>query len=447
MENRDQWTSRLGFIFAAAGSAIGLGAIWKFPYVAGTSGGGVFLLIFILFTVLVGLPLLLGEFIIGRTTQKDAIESFKELAPNSSWHLIGRLGMVTCFILLSFYSVVGGWIILYIIKGITGGLSGLTNEQYQEVFGQTISDPLISISGHLIFMLITIFVVSKGISEGIEKANKIMIPGLFILLLIVILRSVTLDGSHVGIEFFFKPDISNMTSETLLFAMGQSFFTLSVGVSVMITYSSYVSKKESLPASAISIVIMNIFVALLAGLAIFPAVFSFGLQPDQGPVLIFNVLPFVFDQIPFGIIFLIAFFILFLFAALTSAFSMLEIIVAVFSKGDKTKRMKFSWIIGLLIFLVGIPSGLSFGVLSDITLFDKIIFDNADYLVSNILMPLGALLISIFIPLKISKERLLEEISSGSSIGKKIFASWYLLLKYLVPIAIIIVYLDLIGII
>lgn len=447
MESREQWTTRLGFIFAAAGSAIGLGAIWKFPYVAGTSGGGAFFLIFILFTVLVGLPLLLGEFIIGRTTQKDAIGAFKELAPNSSWHFIGRLGMFTCFVLLSFYSVVGGWIVLYIVKGITGGLSGLTHEQYAEIFGQTISDPVISIVGHLIFMIITIYVVSRGIAAGIEKANKFMIPGLFILLIIVIIRSITLEGSFAGIEFFFKPKIANMTSETLLFAMGQSFFTLSVGVSVMITYSSYVSKKDSLPASAISIVIMNIFVALLAGLAIFPAVFSFGLQPDQGPVLIFNVLPFVFDQIPFGIVFLIAFFILFLFATLTSAFSMLEIIVAVFSKGDKERRKKYSWIVGLLIFIVGIPSCLSFGVLSDLTLFNKIIFDNADYLVSNILMPLGALLISIFIPFKIPRERLLEEISSGSSIGKKIFASWYLLLKYLVPIAIIIVYLDLIGII
>ena len=443
----EQWSSKISFVLAAAGSAIGLGAIWKFPYVAGTSGGGVFFLIFILFTLLVGLPLLLGEFIIGRSTKSDAILAYKQIAPNSSWHLIGRLGVITCFILLSFYSVVGGWILIYLVKAFTGNLSGLTEQQYGELFGESISDPVLTVVAQLIFLLITSYVVSKGVSNGIEKASKIMMPALFILFVFIIIRSVTLDGAVEGIIFFLKPDFANVTSETILYAMGQSFFALSVGVSVMVTYSSYLSKNENLPQSAVSIVGLNLLVALLAGLAIFPAVFSFGLAPDAGPVLLFNVLPTVFNQMPFGSIFLVAFLLLFLFATLTSAFSMLEIIVAPISKGNIEKRKLFSWVVGLCIFAVGIPSALSYGVLSNVSIFGKSIFDAADFLVSNMLMPLGALLISIFVPLKMSKRALLQELQQGSSISKKIFTCWYFLLKYVSPIVIIVVFLDVLGII
>ncbi|MCM3440639.1 sodium-dependent transporter [Metabacillus halosaccharovorans] len=443
----EQWSSKITFILAAAGSAIGLGAIWKFPYVAGTSGGGVFFLIFILFTLLVGLPLLLGEFIIGRSTKSDAILAYKQIAPNSSWHLIGRLGVITCFILLSFYSVVGGWILIYLAKALTGQLSGLTEQEYGELFGASISDPFLTVVAQLIFLLITSYVVSKGVSNGIEKASKFMMPALFILFIFIIIRSVTLDGAMEGIIFFLKPDFAKVTSETVLYAMGQSFFALSVGVSVMVTYSSYLSKNENLPQSAISIVGLNLLVALLAGLAIFPAVFSFGLAPDAGPVLLFNVLPTVFNQMPFGTIFLVAFLLLFLFATLTSAFSMLEIIVAPISKGNEKKRKLFSWVVGLCIFVVGIPSALSYGVLSNITIFGKSIFDAADFLVSNMLMPLGALLIAVFVPLKITKKDLFEELQNGSTISKKIFTCWYLLLKYVSPIVIIVVFLDVLGII
>lgn len=443
----EQWSSKITFILAAAGSAIGLGAIWKFPYVAGTSGGGVFFLIFILFTLLVGLPLLLGEFIIGRSTKSDAILAYKQIAPNSSWHLIGRLGVITCFILLSFYSVVGGWILIYLAKALTGQLSGLTEQEYGELFGASISDPFLTVVAQLIFLLITSYVVSKGVSNGIEKASKFMMPALFILFIFIIIRSVTLDGAMEGIVFFLKPDFAKVTSETVLYAMGQSFFALSVGVSVMVTYSSYLSKNENLPQSAISIVGLNLLVALLAGLAIFPAVFSFGLAPDAGPVLLFNVLPTVFNQMPFGTIFLVAFLLLFLFATLTSAFSMLEIIVAPISKGNEKKRKLFSWVVGLCIFVVGIPSALSYGVLSNITIFGKSIFDAADFLVSNMLMPLGALLIAVFVPLKITKKDLFEELQNGSTISKKIFTCWYLLLKYVSPIVIIVVFLDVLGII
>lgn len=271
-------------------------------------------------------------------------------------------------------------------------------------------------------------------------------PVLFLLFIVLIFRSLTLDGAIEGVRFLFQPDFSKLTSETILAALGQSFFTLSVGVSVMVTYSSYLSKESNLPQSAFSIVGMNIFIVVLAGLAIFPAVFSFGLKPDAGPVLLFNVLPTVFNQMAFGMVFFAAFLLLFLFASLTSAFSMLEIIVSVLSKGDSEKRTKWSWTIGLLIFLVGIPSALSFGVWSDVSIFGKTIFDAADYLVSNILMPVGALLISIFVPLKMKKSALYEELSKGSSLSKGLFNVWFLLMRYVAPIAIFLVLLDVMGV-
>lgn len=446
MKESQQWSSKLGFILAAAGSAIGLGAIWKFPYIAGVSGGGAFFFIFLLFTILLGLPLLLAEFAIGRSTQKDAIESYKKIAPKTKWASIGYLGMITCFILLSFYSVIGGWIILYLVKAMTGGLNGLNQQQYGELFGATISNPLLSVGAHLVFMIITIAVVAKGVQNGIERTSKFMMPALFLLFIVLIVRSLALEGAMEGVRFLFQPDFSKLTSEVILAALGQSFFTLSVGVSVMVTYSSYLPKESNLPQSAISIVGMNIFIVVLAGLAIFPGVFSFGLKPDAGPVLLFNVLPTVFNQMAFGMVFFTAFLLLFLFASLTSAFSMLEIIVSVISKGDTAKRVKWSWIIGILIFAVGVPSALSFGIWSEVSIFGKTIFDAADYLVSNILMPIGALLISIFVPLKMKKTMLYTELAHGSALSKGLFNCWFFLMRYVAPIAIFLVLLDVLGV-
>ncbi|WP_366248153.1 sodium-dependent transporter [Terribacillus aidingensis] len=443
--SQEHWKSKLGFILAAAGSAIGLGAIWKFPYIAGTGGGGAFFLIFLLFTVILGAPLLIGEFIIGRRTKLDAVSAYQKIAPGSFWTVIGRLGVVTCFILLSFYSVVGGWIIIYLFEAIRGSLNGLSQDGYGTLFNDIISNPGPTLFAQFLFMLIAILVVAKGVQKGIEVTSKIMMPALFLLFLILVIRSVSLDGSMEGIKFLLVPDFSNLTSESVLFALGQAFFTLSVGVSVMVTYASYLPKTQHLPQATFSIIIINIFVALLAGLAIFPGVFSFGLEPDAGPVLIFAVLPAVFSNMQFGTLFFIIFLLLFLFAALTSAFSMLEIFVAATTKKDNTKRTKRSWQLGMLIFLVGIPSCLSYGVLSDFLIFDKTIFDLFDYTVSNILMPLGALLISLFVPLKIKKSELFEELALGSNVGRSFFNVWYYLLKYVTPIAIIIVFLDVLG--
>src|SRR5699024_5143914 len=356
------------------------------------------------------------------------------------------LGMITCFILLSFYSVIGGWILLYLLETITGALSGLSENGYATFFQDVTANPYAAVSAQFLFMIITITVVAKGIQKGIERASKVMMPALFIAFLILIIRSLTLDHIGEGLSFFLYPDFSNLSSETILFALGQSFFSLSVGVWVMGTYSSYLSKKEDLSKSAFTIVSMNILISILAGLAIFPAVFAFNLEPEAGPGLLFVVLPAVFNQIPFGSFFLCVFLLLFLFATLTSAFSMVEIIVAAVTKGDHTKRRKTTWVTGMCIFLAGIPAALSFGLLSDFTIFDKTMFDLSDYLVSNILMPIGALLIAIFTGFIMPRKVLLNEISKGAKRGRKLFALWFLIIKYVVPVAIILVFLDVIGV-
>ncbi|MGP6194767.1 sodium-dependent transporter [Priestia megaterium] len=440
MSKGNQWSSRLGFILASAGAAIGLGAIWKFPYVTGTSGGGAFFALFILFTIFIGLPLLLAEFIIGRHTGKEAISAYKAIAPKSAWVWIGRLGVLSCVVLLSFYSVVGGWVILYTIMSVTGMLSG---KEYGPLFNAVISQPYVVLGAQALFLLITVFVISKGVQKGIERANKYMMPLLFICFIIIVVRSLTLDGAMDGVKFFLKPDFSAITGSSVLYALGQSFFSLCVGLSCMVTYSSYLGKKVSLTRSAGTIAILNLFVSLLAGLAIFPAVFSFGLKPTEGPGLLFVVLPTVFEKMPFGTVFLALFLILFLFATLTSAFSLLEIIVAALTKDDQTKRTRYASLSGILVFVVGIPSALSFGVLKHVSLFGRSIFDVADFFVSNLMLPLGSLAIAIFVTFKMKKEAVYEEFISGSTKGAKLFNAWFFLVKCVLPIIIIAVLLSL----
>jgi NSS family neurotransmitter:Na+ symporter len=447
MKQHEQWTSKVGFILAAAGSAIGLGAIWKFPYMAGTNGGGIFFLIFILFTLLIGAPMLLAEFIIGRSTQKDAISSFKVLAKNSKWHYIGVLGVVASFILLSFYSVVGGWIVTYLGKSFIGGLSNFTLDEYAGLFVQTISSPFQAVIAQFIFILITIYVVQAGVQSGIEKASKILMPLLFIIFLVLLVRSMTLEGAWEGVRFFLQPNLSLITPNTFLMALGQALFSLSVGISIMVTYSSYLTKGENLVKSAGSVVGLNIIISLLSGLVIFPAVFALGLQPDEGPGLVFVILPAVFDQLPFGVFFLAMFMILLLFATLTSAFSILEIIVAVIVKDNQEKRRRVAWITGIIIFIMGIPSALSFGVLSDITIAGLSIFDAEDYLVTNIALPVGALLISLFVGYRIPKDILKDEFFQGSTVKKSVFTIWYYLIRYVIPVGILLIFIQSLGII
>lgn len=442
MEN--QWSSKLGFILASAGAAIGLGAIWKFPYVTGMNGGGAFLLVFIGFTVLIGLPMLISEFLIGRSTGKEAVTAYDTLAPKTGWRAIGRIGVVSCFLLLSFYSVVGGWVLVYSVLSIFG-LVIQGGADYGATFGFITSSPWITPLSTLAFIVINILVIALGVKNGIEKASKYMMPLLFVFFIILVFRALTLDGAMEGVSFFLKPDFTKITAEGILYALGQSFFALAVGFSAMVTYSSYLGKNISLPSSASWVVIMNIVVSVLAGLVIFPVVFAFGFEPTEGPGLLFIVLPAVFGQIAFGEFFLAIFLILFLFATLTSSFSLLEIVVAAFTANGKRSRKNVSWVAGIAVFIVGIPAGLSSGLLSDVTMFGKNIFDLTDYLVSNIMLPLGSLLIALFIGFKMDRKLLKEEFHLGGQWSDGWYSSWWMLMRVLVPITICIVFLNTLG--
>ncbi|MGE7696374.1 sodium-dependent transporter [Lysinibacillus sp. NPDC094177] len=437
MSSRDQFTTKIGFILAAAGSAIGLGAIWKFPYMAGTNGGSVFILLFILCTFVIGLPVLIAEFMIGRRGQKDAVTSFKEQAPGKPWYLIGWGGMIIAGLILSFYSVVGGWILSYLGRAITFHLNS-SNGNYADLFGNIISSPFEAVLVQGLFMLLTVVIVSAGIQGGIEKASTWMMPLLFIFFIILVIRSLTLDGAMEGIKFMFVPDWSYLNAETFLKALGQAFFSLSVGIAVMITYASYLPKSEKIGNSAINVALMNIIISLLAGLVIFPAVFALGYTPDQGPGLVFIILPAVFEQLPLGGLFLTIFFVLLLFATVTSSISMLEIVVAI-AIGDKPeKRKKIAWIGGIIIFIVGIPSALSFGILSDVKILDRSIFDFVDFLTNSIGMPIGAFLISIFAGYYYTKDISRKELATSSLM----FNIWYISIRYVSPIAILIIFIQ-----
>ena len=310
MKNLSQWSSNIGFILASAGSAIGLGAVWKFPYMAGTYGGGAFLFIFIIFTLLVGLPLLLSEFILGRYGKTYSTNIFKKVSGKSSFNLIGWLGNLTVFVLFSFYSVIGGWIILYIIRTLLDSVGLTHSNEYGNIFNDYISNPLFALASQFAFIFITVIIVSKGVEKGIEKASKIMMPLLFLSFLIIIIRSVTLDGALEGIQYFLTPKIADLSSEGVLYALGQSFFALSLGTCGMMTYASYLDRKTNIVKSANAIVWMNIGVSIAAGLAIFPAIFAFGLEPNQGPGLLFIILPQVFDQMFLGSLFYLLFLLL-----------------------------------------------------------------------------------------------------------------------------------------
>lgn len=437
MSSRDQFTSKIGFILAAAGSAIGLGAIWKFPYMAGTNGGSVFIILFVICTVLIGLPILIAEFMIGRRGQKDPITSFKEQAPNKPWFMIGWIGLVACGLILSFYSVVGGWILSYILRAVSFSLTG-QGVNFSTLFSDIISNPWEVLIAQGAFMLLTLFIVQAGIKNGIETASKWMMPILFLFFILLFIRSITLDGAMEGVKFMFIPDWSYLNGDTLMLALGQAFFSLSIGVAAMITYASYLSKKEKIVTSAVNVASMNIAISLLAGLVIFPAVFALGFSPTEGPGLVFIMIPAVFEQLPFGGFLLLVFFILLLFATVTSAIALLEVVVSIGIREKTAQRKKASWLLASIIFVIGIPSALSFGILSDITIFERSIFDFVDYVTSAILMPIGAFLTSIFAGYYYSKKISREEMMTSPVV----YNCWLFIVRYVAPLSIAAIFIN-----
>ncbi|MEB7435194.1 sodium-dependent transporter [Staphylococcus pasteuri] len=438
MSKQSEWKTSTGFILASAGSAIGLGAMWKFPYMAGIYGGGAFLLMFLIFTIFVGLPLLVMEFTVGKMGRTYTTKIYSKLTGKKWLNIIGWNGNLAVFILFGFYSVIGGWIIIYMANVIWQIVTSNTSDLGQIQFEAIISNPWLTVSGQGIFIFLTMIIVMLGVEKGLEKASKIMMPLLFIFLIIVVGKSLTLDGSMEGVRYLLQPRIKDISMEGILFALGQSFFTLSLGTTGMITYASYAPKAMTIKSSAISIVLMNILVSVLAGLAIFPALKTFGYQPQEGPGLLFKVLPLVFDKMHFGIVFYLIFLILFLFAALTSSISLLELNVSNFTKNDNTKRRPVALIASILVFIISIPATLSFSSLSGIKFGAGTIFDNMDFIVSNILMPLGALGTTLVVGQLLDKNLLRENFGRDKF---KLFLPWYYLIKFVMPIVIILVFI------
>lgn len=440
--NRGQWASNIGFILAAAGSAVGLGNIWKFPYLAGANGGGAFVVIYLVMIVIIGFVIMLGEMAIGRNTHLSSVGAYKKLS--EKWAFVGFIGVVVGFCILAFYSVIGGWVLNYIGKYLIGGISGAEAGNYFSGFIASTTQPIV---WHLVFMVLCCVIVLKGIAGGIEKASKFMMPALFILLVIIAIRSVTLDGAIEGIKFFLKPDFSKVTIGTVMAALGQAFFSLSLGMGAIITYGSYLGNTENLEKNAVIIPAIDTAVALLAGFAVLPAVFAFGFEPGAGPSLMFITLPSVFDSMPFGQFFGILFFILILFAALTSAISLLEVVVAFVIDTFKIERKKATIIISTILFFIGIPCSLANGpVMKDVLIFGYNFFDFMSFLAENLLMPLGGLLMCIFIGYVWGVDNISDEISCN---GKYRFRSkpfFVIMIKYIAPVLIFIIWLNAIGV-
>lgn len=441
---RDGFGSHFGAILALIGSAVGLGNLWKFPYMAGSNGGAAFILIYILFLFILCLPLMLSEFIIGRRSQANPVGAFKKLAPGTKWYLNGVMGVLTAFIILSFYSVVGGWAVQYLIYSFQFDF----NESFHagKQFSSFVSSPFSPVIMHFIFLGTTTAILWTGVKNGIEKYSKVLMPLLFLMTLVLALFSVSLPDAKIGIEFMIRPDWSKVTPNVILNALGQGLFSLSLGMGTVITYSSYMNRHENLRQSAIITIVMDLIFALLAGFVILPAVFAFGYSPEEGPGLLFIILPEVFAQMPGGNIFAILFFAVLIIAALTSAISLLEVIVAYLTEQKNMSRKKALILSSSVLLVTGSLCSLSLGVLSGITIFSFNIFDFFDKISSTFMMPLGAFFITVFVGWKMAKVDVRDELSNGGEQKTKAFGLFYFLVRYFVPLGILIIFLNMLGI-
>ena len=449
---REQWNSKIGFILAASGSAIGLGNIWKFPYIAGENGGASFILIYLICIAIIGLPVLIAEILLGRTTQRNPIGAFRKLTNSKLWIGVGGMGVVSGFLILSFYAVIAGWAIGYVVEALVGNFSQFsTGAIASEHFNSLVTDIPWIVGYFTLFMIITMLFVYLGIQKGIERGSKIMMPVLLVLLVILMIRGITLEGSEEGLAFLLNPDWSKIDAQAILIALGHAFFTLSLGMGAMLTYGSYMSKKDSVPSAALQIVILDTVIALIAGVAIFTSVFAVGLDPSAGPGLIFHTIPAVFAKMPGGYFFSILFFFLLSIAALTSAMSLLEVVVAYFVDDRGWNRKKAAIAMGFVVFLLGLPSALSFNLLADFTIFGKTFFDVIDFLASNIFLPLGGFLIAIFVGYVWGFDKVISNLREGAENlfdnYPYVITTWKFFLKYLSPVLIFIVLLHSLGVI
>ena len=442
---RDSFTGRIGIIAAVAGSAVGLGNIWKFPYITGVFGGGAFVLVYLLCIAIIGLPVMLSEFTIGRKAQRNAVGSFKKLAPGKPWFLTGIMGIAAAFMILAFYGVVAGWTLEYLGKAVINSFAGKNPADLEGMFGGFISQVIRPIFWQFVFMGLTCWIVLAGIKGGIEKASKILMPVLLLIIVILDIRAITLPGAGEGLSFLFKPDFSKLSAEGVLSALGHAFFSLSLGMGTLITYSSYMGKNENLGSMAIQCTVADTGIALLAGIAIFPAVFAFGIEPGAGPGLVFITLPNVFQQMPGGYIFSLLFFLLLAVAALTSSISILEVVVAYFSEELKIARRNATIMATIAITIVGIPCSLSMGAMSKVQFLGKTFFDWLDYIAANILLPIGGLLIVAFVGWYLGYDKTKEEITNEGKLKAAYLPLFLFLAKFIAPLVIAIVFLHGLG--
>lgn len=446
---RNHWSGRLGFILAAVGSAVGLGNIWKFPFITGMNGGGAFVLVYLIAILICGLPILMAEFVIGRHAQCDVVGSFKSLTPKSTfWKGIGWLNLSVAFIILSYYGVVAGWTLDYLFKSLSGAFSNQSTDVIGGMFGELVTNPTKQFIWLTIFMGLCLTAVISGVKNGLERWNKILMPTLFILLFVLAIYALTTSGAKAGLAFMLYPDFSKLTMNGVLEAIGHSFFTLSLAMGAMITYASYMDKNEPIYPMAIRIAFLDTLVAIVAGLAIFPIVFSVGMEPGAGPGLIFKTLPQVFATIPFGTILAVLFFILLAFAALSSAISLLEVLTAFMIDEKKVDRKKATIIMTIAVYIAGIPSALSYSLLSNVKLLNGMeILDSLDYIASNYMLPIGGLLIAIYTGYIVDKKITRAEITDEGKKHLTIFNVWFFTIRYIAPVAMVIVLLTKIGLI
>ncbi|MFP4490495.1 MAG: sodium-dependent transporter [Spirochaetaceae bacterium] len=441
---RGNFTSNIGFVLASAGSAVGLGNLWRFPYMTGTSGGGAFVLVYLLIMVIVGVSLLLVEFSVGRSGKANAVDSYRKISPKMVW--VGYLGFFSAFIFLSYFSVVGGWTIYYAINSFTG-LIQLTPDEMGGFFGNFIGHPVIPLIFHVLFMGATVYIIASGIEHGIEKWSKILMPALLVMMLILVVRALTLPGAIAGVGWYLKPDFSQITLGTVVAALGQVFFSLSVGMSGMVTYASYLKRKDNLPKTALQVSLTDTILALVAGFMIFPAIFAFGMEPGQGVGLLFITLPAIFSQMPLGALFSFIFFALVFVAALTSSISILEMPVAYIIEKKNMARPKAAILVGGISFVLGIAVSLSFGIWGGFTVFGQNIFGLFDYFGSNISLPLGALGGSIAVGWFWNKKGATDEITNDGELPevRGVANTWFFLVRYIIPVFIFIIFLSSIG--
>lgn len=449
-EKRANFGSKLGVILASAGSAVGLGNIWRFPYETGENGGAAFIIIYLGCVLLMGIPIMVAEFLIGRRSRSNTAGAYQRLAPGTPWKWVGRMGVLAGFLILSYYTVVAGWTLEFIYEAATNSFAGKSAEGFIASFDSFVANPWRPLIWLIVFMLMTHYIIVKGVEKGIEKSAKIMMPALFILLIILAICSISLPGSSAGINFLFKPDFSQVNSKAFLSAMGQAFFSLSLGMGCLCTYASYFKNNTPLPKVALNVATIDTLVAILAGIIIFPAAFSVGIKPDAGPSLLFITLPNVFQQ-AFGSIPLLAitlsimFYVLLAVAALTSTISLHEVVTAYLHEEFKMTRKKAAWIVTSCCTILGIFCSLSLGIGKEYTLFGMTLFDLFDYVTAKLMMPIGGFLIAIFTGWYLDKKIVWEEITNQGKLKPIVFKTLVFLLKYFSPIAILLIFIHELG--